>query len=103
MFTVCAVADVICDILTQSIFLWNWRSEDRAQLLRVSRKHQLTAPGIIGVQEVRHRDDTLRFCCMTRLVYENVREVISWEQCWHQPEKMMQKKKVLAVKRLVER
>ena len=47
----------------------------------VSRKHQLTAPGIIGVQEVRHRNDTLRFCCMTRLVYENVREVISWEQC----------------------
>ena len=58
----------------------------------VSRKHQLTATGIIGVQEVRHRDDTLRFCCMTRLVYENVREVISGEECWHQPGKTMQKK-----------
>ena len=30
MYTVTAVADVICDILTQSIFLGYWGSEDRA-------------------------------------------------------------------------
>ena len=69
----------------------------------VSRKHQLTAPGIIGVQEVRHRDDTLRFCCMTRLVYENVREVISWEQCWHQTEKWCKNKSFSSQNVLVER
>ena len=35
---------------------------------------------------------------MTRLVYENVREVISGEECRHQPGKTMQKKKVKVVR-----
>ena len=64
---------------TEAIVLCFLAPKDWSQLLRVSRKHKLTAPMVIRVQEVRHRNDTLRFCCMTRFVYENVREMMSRE------------------------
>ena len=63
--------------LTKTIFLCDRRPKDRSQLLGVSRENQLTAPGMIRVQEVRNGDDAFRFGRMAGFVNENVREVIA--------------------------
>ena len=55
-------------------------------MLRVSCQHQLTAPGVIRVQKVRYRDDTLRLGRMAGFVNENVREMIARKTCRDQPE-----------------
>ena len=75
------------DILTKAIFLCDWWPEDRSQLFRISREHQLPAPGVIRVQEIRHRNDALGFCCVPCLVYENVREMSAGKHGWDQPGK----------------
>ena len=46
-------------------------------MLGVSREHQLTAPVVVGIQEVRDRDDALRLGRMPSFVNKNVREMIT--------------------------
>ena len=74
-------------IPTETIFLRGSRPKNGSQLLRVSREYQLTAPGIIRVQEIRYRDDALGFCGVPCFVYENVREMTAGKLRRHKPEK----------------
>ena len=64
-------------ILTKAVFLCYRWPENRSQLLGVSREHQLTAPVVVGIQEVRDRDDALRLGRMPSFVNKNVREMIT--------------------------
>ena len=54
-------------------------------MLGVPCKHQLTAPVVIGIQEVRDRDDALRLGRMASFVNENVRKMITGETGRNQP------------------
>ena len=76
-------------ILTKAVFLCYRWPENRSQLLGVPCKHQLTAPVVIGIQEVRDRDDALRLGRMASFVNENVRKMITGETGRNQPRKVI--------------
>ena len=76
-------------ILTKAVFLCYRWPKNRSQLLGVPCKHQLTAPVVIGIQEVRDRDDALRLGRMASFVNENVRKMITGETGRNQPRKVI--------------
>ena len=76
-------------ILTKAVFLCYRWPENRSQLLGVPCKHQLTAPVVIGIQEVRDRDDALRLGRMASFVNENMRKMITGETGRNQPRKVI--------------